>query len=134
MFCPENEWCNIIIYFAISVFISRQIPLLFLTFFYVLFCGIDTITQQINIISIDQYLICPVQFQTDFIFLDFPNGIIQRKVEKQWRSSISLFYVILIRKYITQSLPTRTLLEVWFKHILYRLNTFLGVPNSGRML
>jgi hypothetical protein len=36
--------------------------------------------------SIDQYLICPIQFQTDLIFLDFPDGIFPDNTEKQRRT------------------------------------------------
>jgi len=40
-----------------------------------MFITVFTKAQQINIISIYQYLICPIQFQTDLIFLDFSDGI-----------------------------------------------------------
>jgi hypothetical protein len=38
----------------------------------------------INIISIGQELVCPVQFQPFLVLLDTPNGVFQSKVEKQW--------------------------------------------------
>jgi hypothetical protein len=47
---------------------------------------------------------CPIQFRTDLIFLDFSDGIIQSKIEKQWRQSISLFQAILNTQFITQNL------------------------------
>jgi hypothetical protein len=41
----------------------------------------------------------PIQFQADLIFFDFPDDILQSKIEKQWGQIISLFHVNLNRKF-----------------------------------
>jgi hypothetical protein len=41
-------------------------------------------THQLLTISISQKLKCPVQFQSQPVFLDITSGIFQSKVEKQW--------------------------------------------------
>jgi hypothetical protein len=39
-------------------------------------CSIYVIFNYICIISIDQKLMCPIQFQSHLAFLNFPNGIL----------------------------------------------------------
>jgi hypothetical protein len=53
---------------------------------------------------------CPIQLETDLIVLDFPDGIFQRKIVKQWRQNVSFFQPILNRKLSDKNLPTQTLL------------------------
>jgi hypothetical protein len=43
------------------------------------------IVQHINIVSIDQELMCSIQFQFFLIFFDLPDGIFLSKVGEQWR-------------------------------------------------
>jgi hypothetical protein len=50
----------------------------------VFFCMVSVSPQNINVISIDQKLMCPIQFQPFLFLLDPPDGIFQSKVEKQW--------------------------------------------------
>jgi hypothetical protein len=89
-----------IIYFVFPTFFSRPTSLRApkrVCWFY----GIYIIAQQINIISIDQWQMCPIQFQTDLISLDFLDGIFLGKKE-QWRYSISLFQAIRSGKCVRQ--------------------------------
>jgi hypothetical protein len=51
--------------------------------------------------SIDQKMMCPIQFQSLFVFLDLPNNLLLNKLEKR-RRSISLFQTIQNRKCIRQ--------------------------------
>jgi hypothetical protein len=39
----------------------------------------------------DQQLMYPIQFQTDLIFLDFPDGIFWGKIDEQWRGASPCF-------------------------------------------
>jgi hypothetical protein len=55
-----------------------------------------------NLITINQKLMCTIQFQAHLVCLNPPNGISSSKVEKQWRQSISLFQAILNRKRLRQ--------------------------------
>jgi len=41
--------------------------------------------QHINIISINQKLLCAIEFQTILVYLNAPKSILQKKVEKQWQ-------------------------------------------------
>jgi hypothetical protein len=41
-------------------------------------------TKNINIINLDQKLMCAIQFQSFLVLLDPHDGIFQIKVEKQW--------------------------------------------------
>jgi hypothetical protein len=61
-------------------------------------------SQYINIIGISQKLVCTIQLQAILVYLNHPNGILQGKVEKQWRQSISLFQTIPYRKHVRQIL------------------------------
>jgi hypothetical protein len=38
----------------------------------------------LNIISIDQKVMCSIQLQSFWIFLALPNSIFESKVEEQW--------------------------------------------------
>jgi hypothetical protein len=46
--------------------------------------GINVFSHYINIISIGQNQMCPIQYQSLLVLLDPPDGILQNKVEKQW--------------------------------------------------
>jgi len=52
---------------------------------------------------------CPIQFLTNLIFLDYTDGIFWSKVENQLQQSIYLFQPILNMKCVRR-LPTLTLL------------------------
>jgi hypothetical protein len=57
------------------------------------FYGIYVLTHYINSVSIHQELMSSIQFQSSLIFLDHPDGMFERIVGKQWRWSISSFWI-----------------------------------------
>jgi hypothetical protein len=46
--------------------------------------SIYVFSHYINVISIGQKLMCPIQFQSFLVLLDPPDGMFLDKVEKQW--------------------------------------------------
>jgi hypothetical protein len=42
-------------------------------------------SQYITIIGLSQKLVCIIHLQAILVYLNPPNGILQGKVEKQWR-------------------------------------------------
>jgi len=42
------------------------------------------VTQQVNIMSLEQKQMCPIQLQTLLVSLGFPNGIFKSRVKKLW--------------------------------------------------
>jgi hypothetical protein len=61
-----------------------------------------TSSQYINIIGINQKVMCTISFQIILDYLNPPNGVFQSKVEKQWRQSNSLFQTIPNWKHVRQ--------------------------------
>jgi hypothetical protein len=74
-------WLSLVVF---SGFTSRPTSLLASNIASVFFYGMCVLPHYINIISIGQKLLCPIQFQSFLALLEPVNGIFQNKVQKQW--------------------------------------------------
>jgi hypothetical protein len=76
---------------------------------------------------------CPNQFQSQLLFLDLPNRIFFGKVEKNGDKASPCFRPFWVGN-SDKCLLTWNSLEVSIKHILNSLISFMGTPNSIRIL
>jgi len=94
---------DINIYLIFSAFTPKPNPLLVSNRACVFFFIVFVFAQYVNIICIDQELMCSNYFQSPMIFLDLLDGLSYRKAEKQCQQRFPLFQTILNMKCITQT-------------------------------
>ena len=73
-------------------------------------------TLYINIIGINQTMVCNNQFQAILVYLNPPNGVLQSKVKNTGDRASPCFKPFLIGNMSDKFLPTRTLLHVSVRH------------------
>jgi len=101
--------------------------------FFVFLYGFCVYARRINIASIEQELMCSMQFQYFLIFLDFSDESKANLKNSGWKTS-PYFWPFWRGIVSNRFLPMRTSLWVLFKHILISLTGFIGILISEGML
>jgi len=84
-----------------------------------------------------QKVICPIQFQSNSNSSPSWTFLMQyskAKLKCKGDNASPCFRPFWIEYESNKCLPTRTLLKVWFRHILIRLTSLMAIPNAMRIL
>jgi hypothetical protein len=76
----------------------------------------------------------PIQYYSHLVSLHLLMAYSKAKLKSSSEKASHCFRPFWIRKLSDKCLPIQTLLYISFKHILISLSTFLGTPNSMRIL